>query len=140
MRTHRSVLPVLAILVIDLSGCAAQGGGGTPGAASSTGASPVNTAGRGAAMWAFSKGFTPTPAATVLKVEVSWRGCAGGAPVKDPQPVVSYSTSQVTLTVWGVPPDGNAFNCQGNPTTTLTVPLTEQLGDRTVVQGATTFR
>jgi hypothetical protein len=69
-----------------------------------------------------------------------WQGCTSGAEVEAPKPEVTYSATQVSLTVWGTPPAGNSFSCQGNPPIELTVPLTEPLGNRSVVQGATELR
>jgi hypothetical protein len=131
---------MLAVMVVSVTGCATQNGGGSSVVSTPSAASPLNTAGRGAAMWTFSKGFSPTPTSTELKVEVHWRGCAGGAAVEDPKPELSYSASQVTLTIWGIPPRGEVFTCQGNQPTDVTVRLAEPLGTRKVVQGATTFR
>jgi hypothetical protein len=68
------------------------------------------------------------------------RWCASGTAVDAPKPEVTYSATQVTLTIWGTPPGGNSFSCQANPTIELTVPLTEPLGNRKVVQGATELR
>lgn len=97
---------------------------------------PVDTTGRAAAYWEFPDGSRPSPEASALFVEVRWVGCASGAAVKDPQPVISYTDTSVALAVWGIPPVGSEFNCPGNPRTTIVVPLREPLGDRIVVPGA----
>lgn len=62
------------------------------------------------------------------------------SPGRGPKPELSYSATQVTLTIWGIPPRGEVFTCQGNQPTDVTVLLAEPLGTRKVVQGATMFR
>lgn len=59
----------------------------------------------------------------------------GGAQAEDALPVVEYGEDTVTLTVWAIPPAGDAFECPGNPPVTVTVTLAEPLGDREVVPG-----
>jgi hypothetical protein len=97
---------------------------------------PLSTRGRAVAGWTYAPGFTPSPEATSLVLNVAWDGCAGASAVKNPRAVVSYSASHVTLTVWG---DVNSARCSApNPVTTVEVVLSEPLGTRTVVSGAAT--
>ncbi len=102
--------------------------------------STVSTSGLSAMQWDYQQGFQPTASSRELRVAVSWVGCASGAAPVNPKAVVSVSRENVSLSVWATPPAGNAFDCQGNQRVNLTVPLTEPLGSRTVVQGAATLR
>ncbi|HET7900082.1 MAG TPA: hypothetical protein VFL59_02775 [Candidatus Nanopelagicales bacterium] len=97
---------------------------------------PVDTAGRAAANWQFPEGMRPDANSTSLTVDVRWGACASGAAVVDPRPVVGYSATEVSLIVWGIPPEGTDFDCIGNPATRMVIPLREPLGDRFVVPGA----
>lgn len=141
MRTTHALL--VGGLLLALTAC---GEASTPSpdsdATASTLATPstVSTAGLSAMQWDYQQGFQPTAASRELRVVVSWIHCASGAAPVNPKPVVSFSQENVSLSVWATPPAGNAFDCQGNQRVNLTVPLTEPLGSRTVVQGATTLR
>ncbi len=94
----------------------------------------VDTDGRKVAHWQFA-GKEPRPEDREFDVQVAWIACTGGAKAQDPQPVVEYGEDIAILTVWAIPPEGNAHTCQGNPPVTVTVTMTEPLGDREVVPG-----
>jgi hypothetical protein len=133
MATHRGIL--LAVVGTTLAASACTAGSGSSGVTSPPTPTPVNTTGRAAAWWALSQGFVASPGSTSLTVDVRWIPCASGVAVEDPKPVVTYSATRVSLSVWGIPPSGDFFSCQGNKITTIEVPLSEPLGDRTVVEG-----
>ncbi len=130
----RSVASICLSTVVGaslLAGCTS-----TPSNDGATSPTPFDTAGRAAAAWTLSVGASPSPDSRSVEVDVHWVPCASGVAVADPRPVLSYSDTTVALTVWGTPPAGTDFDCQGNKVTTIEVPLGEPLGDRTLVQGA----
>ena len=143
MPTSRVLLT--SALLIGLSACAQVSKPDVAATRSSPTASPSlrstpspdvsGTAGRALARWTYQEGFQPTATSRELRVVVSWVGCASGAAPVDPQPIVKYSSKQVSVTVRAIPPAGNAFTCQGNLRTELTIPLTEPVGSRVVVPG-----
>jgi hypothetical protein len=149
MARSRTLLLLVAASSLTVSGCSAvAGSNGVTGSPAPTPAvaetlpqsvtitpAPVSTVGRVPAEWFFSPGSTPSPGATSLTVVVRWRQCASGVAVQDPRPVVSYSQTHVLLSVWGIQP-GNGGRCQSTMPTTIEVPLTEPLGNRTVTEGA----
>lgn len=128
------ILLVLTATALSVSACTAATATSTP--------TPVSTVGREAALWELAPGFTPSPQSTSLTVSVSWLRCASGVAVEDPQPVVTYSVTEVSLSIWGKSPgDGNpstgeTSQCNGNVITSFQVPLTEPLGDRAIIEGA----
>lgn len=113
-----------------LTGCTS-----TPSTDADKSPTPFSTAGRAAAAWKLSDGASPSPDSRSVKVDVHWVPCASGAAVDDPRPVVSYSDTQVTISVWGKLPSSGDADCQGNKVTTIEVPLSEPLGDRKLVPG-----
>ena len=124
-------------LLIGLTACAPvpQPHVAVPGGSPTASQSVLSTAGRAATTWEYQPGFAPTASSRELRVLVSWVGCASGATPRDPQSAVTYSPEHVSLTVWAIPPAGNAFDCQGNPRVPLTIPLDEPVGSRDVVPG-----
>lgn len=137
MRVPASVSLGMVIVATLLTGCTSTPSTGT-GTTPVASASSIPTAGRATAEWHLAKGFTPTPETKSLRVDIRWQACASGVAVADPMPVVGYSASQVTLTVWGIlPPNaGRAADCQLSETTTIDVPLAEPVGSRSVVAGS----
>jgi hypothetical protein len=130
-------LPLVGVaLLLTLGACTEAQTGPTPaGDVGTTSTAEVDTEGRKVAQWEFA-GQEPGPDDRQFDVQVAWIACAGGAQAEDPQPVVEYVEGTVTLTVWAIPPKGKIFTCQSNPTVTVTVTLTEPLGDRQVVPGS----
>jgi hypothetical protein len=134
MTTKRLTLVAVALL-LTLGACTDAPSDPPPaGDAGVTPTAEVDTEGRKVAQWQFA-GQEPGPDDREFDVQVAWIACASGAKAEDPQPVVEYGEDTVTLTVWAIPPEGNAFECPGNPPVTVTVTLTEPLGDREVVPG-----
>lgn len=134
-----------ATLLIGLSGCGqastfeVPAPGGSPTASPSQPSTPSpdvpETGGRAIARWTYQEGFQPTATSRELRVHAAWVGCASGAAPVDPKPVVKYSSKRVSLTVWAIPPEGDAWTCQGNADVQLTIPLSEPVGSRPVVPG-----
>lgn len=133
MRTQYIAL-VAVTLWLSLGACTDGSSGQTADGPGTSPTAQVDTEGRKVAEWQFA-GEEPGPDVREFDVQVAWIDCTGGAKPVDPQPVVEYEEDIVTLTVWAIPPKGNAFTCPGNPPVTVTVRLTESLGDREVVPG-----
>jgi hypothetical protein len=143
MRTTSRVL-LAGALLIGLSACAQPTGPEGSGTKSSQTVSAAEsrpshdapeTTGRAMARWTYEEGFKPTATSWELRVRAMWVGCASGAAPVDPQPVVGYSSNEVSVAVWAIPPVGEAFTCQGNSSVKLRIPLKEPLGSRDVVPG-----
>ena len=124
-------------LLLALAACS---GGNSGEAADSANASPTPTfdvEGRKPAAWKL-VGRKPAASDTEFDVAAAWIECTSGSEPEDPLPAVAYDETTISVTIWAVPPSGNAFDCQGNPSVTITVDLTEAVGDRTIVQGPET--
>jgi hypothetical protein len=96
---------------------------------------PASTQIRAEAKWVMAPGFTARPDSIKIPVLVYWGQCSDGLPVADPVPAVEYSATQVILTVSGVRPLGTVHRCPSSKETLVEVPLTERLGNRSVVGG-----
>jgi hypothetical protein len=135
MGTQKMASLLVVTLLLAVGACTdAPSDSGPEGGAGTTSTAEVDTEGRKVAQWQFA-GEKPGPDAREFDVQVTWITCTGGARAEDPQPVVEYGEDAVTLTVWAIPPEGNAFTCPGNSPVTVTVTLSEPLGDREVVPG-----
>jgi hypothetical protein len=94
--------------------------------------------GLGEVDWALDSAYPPPgPADTTIHVLVTEPACAGGKAMGDrlsgPE-VVARGTQM--LIAFGARSDGAlAHTCQGNPSTPVTVPLPEPLGNRTLADG-----
>lgn len=77
----------------------------------------------------------PGPGSTDIHLMVTERECVGGIEIGDRLvgPEIHYTAEEVRIGFAATPPPGDAFDCQGNPTTPLVVDLGEPLGDRSVV-------
>jgi hypothetical protein len=71
---------------------------------------------------------------TILATEI---GCSSGQSADDrlAEPIVEYHEDAVVITMRVTPPEGEFFNCVGNPESTVTVQLDEPLGDRELRDG-----
>lgn len=77
----------------------------------------------------------PSADDTTLRLQVQERGCASGEPATGRvRHTVEELAEQVVVRVDVTPRPGDSL-CPANPVTPYTVPLTEPLGDRTVVNG-----
>ena len=124
---------LVMVVLLTLCACTAAPSGDSD---SGDDASPmaVDTEGRKVAQWQFA-GKEPGPDDREFEVQVAWIACTGSAKPDDPQPVIEYGEETIALTVWAIPPKGKFFTCPGNPPVTMTVTLTESVGDREVVPG-----
>jgi hypothetical protein len=123
-----------------LMALAACSGGNSGEAADGATASPTPTfdvEGRKPVAWKL-VGPKPAPSDTEIEVVAAWIECTSGSEPEDPLPAVAYDETTISVTIWAALPSGNAFDCQGNPSVTVTVDLTEAVGDRTIVQGPET--
>ncbi len=88
---------------------------------------------------AFDPAFgSPQPSDTTLHLLVTEQACASGEAVGDRLrgPQVVESDTEVAVAFAAVSQTG-MFTCPGNPSTPVTVELSQPLGDRTVVDGLT---
>lgn len=80
----------------------------------------------------------PQPGDTTINLLVTERGCASGRDMGDalvgPQVV---ETDQAVLVAFAVIPVSGPANCQGNPSTSVTIELNAPLGDRQLLDGLT---
>ena len=78
----------------------------------------------------------PDPADTTIHLLVTERGCASGREMGDalkgPQIV---ETDKAVLVAFAVIPVAGSARCPGNPSTSVTIDLSEPLGDRTLYDG-----
>jgi hypothetical protein len=76
-------------------------------------------------------------ASTDLHVVLNERECVGGQEIGDRLigPQVVMTETQVFVAFAAEQPDGDAFDCQGNPDMPFVVELPEPLGDREIVEG-----
>ena len=85
---------------------------------------------------------SPAPTADSATVELlaTERECASGQPMGDRllPPTVVETDDAILITMAATPPDGDTFECQGNPSQPVTVDLAAPLGDRELVEGSTT--
>ncbi len=92
----------------------------------------------GVADWWLDPAFpAPGPDTTELRVLVLERACASGQPPdgRIAAPVIEYAEDTVTITI-GVRHAEGDQNCPSNPAVPLAVPLSEPLGDRTLLDGS----
>jgi hypothetical protein len=80
-------------------------------------------------------GPQPASSDTKIKVEAAWIECTSGSEPDDPKPAIAYGENTISITIWAIPPAGDAFDCQGNPSIPVTISLNEPVGDRDIVQG-----
>jgi hypothetical protein len=80
----------------------------------------------------------PDADTTSFTALVAERTCTGGQPMLDRllRPSIRYGTATVTVVFAATPLAGDLFTCPGNPSTRVTVELSEALGDRRLVDGA----
>ncbi|MEX0864326.1 MAG: hypothetical protein WD269_05555 [Acidimicrobiia bacterium] len=109
--------------------------------ASSGGACPLEyviSSGMNAVDWRLDPSSpAPTAESTEIAVLITERECVGGQEIGDRLvgPQIIMTESVVRLAFAAQPPDGTAFDCQGNPETPLSVVLPEPIGDRELVEG-----
>ena len=81
-------------------------------------------------------GSMPSPADTTINVLVTQQGCAGGRVMGDalrgPQVI---ETDEAVLVAFAVVPTSGMATCEGNPSTAVTIELSEPLGQRWVYDG-----
>ena len=77
----------------------------------------------------------PRPTITAFVTE---RTCTGGQPMgaRLQPPRITRTDDSVLVVFAAVPLEGDAFDCQGNPSTRVTFDLGEPLGDRRLLDGA----
>ncbi|MEM9654274.1 MAG: hypothetical protein AAGA65_19430 [Actinomycetota bacterium] len=82
----------------------------------------------------------PGPGTERLDLLATERECTGGQQMGDrlQPPTVVETADAVLISMVATPPEGDAFTCQGNPSTPVTVNLSSPLGDRELLDGATT--
>ena len=87
-----------------------------------------------AADWKLNAAVTKTSKS--LKVLVTERACAGGSSAKGriAKPRISYEEDRIVITI-GVTPLKGQQDCQANKATSLTVTLSEAVGDRRLYDG-----
>lgn len=87
--------------------------------------------------WRLDPEAPPNPSRTTLDVLVRERECVSGQEVndrlRDPQVVMTGDVVRIAFAA--EPPPGDAFDCQGNPETAVTVELPESLGERQIIEG-----
>jgi hypothetical protein len=78
-----------------------------------------------------------TAASTELHVIITERECVGGQEIGDRLvgPQIVMTETQVFVAFAAERPDGDAFDCQGNPDMPFVVELPESLGGREIVEG-----
>ena len=87
-----------------------------------------------AADWKLSAKTAKT--STTLTALVTERSCASGHTARGriPKPRITYEATRIVITV-GVKPRAGIQDCQANPTTPLTITLSEAVGDRRIFDG-----
>lgn len=128
-----SIVLSAAIVLLALTACTGNSQQAVdPPVASS--APTVDVEGRKPVAWKLA-GPKPAPDETRIEVQAAWIACTSGSRPEDPQPAVTYAETTISVTIWAIPPSGNAFTCQGNPSSTVIVKLDEPVGDRRIIQG-----
>ena len=95
--------------------------------------------GRNVATWVLDDTLPPPgPATTEVTAFVTERTCTGGQPMgaRLQPPRITRTDDSVLVVFAAVPLEGDAFDCQGNPSTKVTFDLGEPLGDRQLLDGA----
>jgi hypothetical protein len=85
------------------------------------------------ATWILDPAVAPPDAgATTLTALVTERTCTGGQPMgaRLQPPSITYGPDAVLLVFAARPLQGDAFDCQGNPSTRVVIELREPLGER----------
>jgi len=79
----------------------------------------------------------PTTTTMQLSVLLTELQCVGGIEIGDRLvgPQVVMTDTRVFVAFAAEPPPGDAFTCQGNPSTEFVVDLPERLGDRELMEG-----
>lgn len=79
----------------------------------------------------------PTPESTAIDLILNERECVGGREIGDRLlgPQIVMTESQVFVAFAAERPEGDAFECPGNPDTQYVVELPMPLGDRELVEG-----
>ena len=82
----------------------------------------------------------PNAASTTLNLSATEQDCVSGQAMGERlQPAwVTETETTVFITLAAIPPEGDAFDCPGNPSQSVTVELASPLGDREVVDGQQT--
>ena len=77
----------------------------------------------------------PSADSTQVHLLLTERECVSGIEIGDRLvgPDIHYTSEEVRIGFAATPPPGDAFNCQGNPSTPITVDLAEPLGERSLV-------
>lgn len=94
--------------------------------------------GLGEASWELDPAFEPPSAETTdVHVLVTELDCTSGSEIGDRLvgPEVRESDDQVVIAFAVTPPEGSAFDCQGNPPHAVTVGLSAPLGNRVLADG-----
>ena len=79
----------------------------------------------------------PAPTTTTFDAVVTERACTGGRPMGERllPPNISYGETVITI-IFAAHPLAGGHDCQGNPSSRVTVQLLEPLGDRVLRDGA----
>lgn len=85
-------------------------------------------------------GAVLTPESTEVGVLLTERECVSGQEIGDRllEPQVVITDDWVLVAFAAQPPEGDAFDCQGNPESPFTLELAEPLGERELVDGRDT--
>lgn len=90
------------------------------------------------ATWSLDPNLPPPDAtATTLTAIVTERACTGAQPMVGRllPPSITYGAESISLVFAARPLQGEMFTCPGNPSTRVTVELSEPLGDRRLLDG-----
>ncbi len=82
----------------------------------------------------------PTPDSVTVNLLATERECVSGQSMGDrlQAPTVVETEDAVLISMLAEPPDGDAFDCPGNPPQVVVVDLPSPLGGRQLLEGATT--
>ena len=73
---------------------------------------------------------------TSIDILVTRLECSSGKTGKIMKPVVSMGTDDIVVRADAVPNSGDRYTCQGNDSVAVTVPLSEPIGNRALVDAA----
>lgn len=131
-----NVLGILCIASIMLIGCSASPSPQSPPVAVASVPSDAPDSTGAPATWQLVDPGGVTSDSTTLEVEVTRLDCANGVTGDLLAPVVTYEEDRVTIRIDAAPNALAAANCQGNDAVPVSVPLSEPLGRRTLIDGA----
>lgn len=88
------------------------------------------------AIWQLKSSDSVTPESRLLDIEVTRLACSSGRTGDVLEPTVVYEGARIVIQVDAAPQEPGAYSCQSNDSVAVVVELGEDIGDRSLADGA----